>query len=558
MWFPFRPMLAGVTVSAACLLGACEASAQAPAGPPPIAPSTICDPPASMSSPCPPQPGMWIWRGGVWVPAPSIAPSPSAPPQALQPTPAFPPVSPTPGGEPGPMPGGETGPMPQTSPGLPPGLPTPGGEPGQATPPAGTPQPTPETQGAQPETQLTPSPAANQPAAAPELASAATSNVSELATAAPSMFGNIFSTQPTHNTVLFNTVHSPVASAFVKGPSAGELNLSDNGSPMPQDRIILDYDYFNHTPLAPGGIDVNRYTAGFEKTFFNGNCSFELRVPFATSLDNNVDMSESGLGRTDTHAEELGNVTLWTKGLLYRNQTCAISAGLGVQLPTAPDDSLSLPTGPGAAAPESLVYEVRNRSTHLLPFVGTVWTPTDRCFVQQFVQLDVDTVGNHVLENDGSDNLVSDGTLRDAPFLFYDISAGYWLFHEAPCSGKFLTGLAGIFELHYDQALERSNSVVISNAAISCSGWSADPSAPYTTSSGVQLGNDSAFSFVAVTAGFTAEIRDDAVLSVGYSVPLTGGIGREYNNQLQVYFSYYFGGSAKPYRVGPASVPAAL
>ncbi len=496
MWSPFRLAVGRVTVSTVCLLFACDARAQMPADLPAGEYLQASASSASESAMAPP-------------PAPAVATAPGA-----KPTPEVPSA-----------PGAEA----------------------------------PTQQASSTATPTTPSEAALPSGVESEAAAGLSAPVGM---EAPNMFGSIFNTQPTHIVTCSSSSGSTVRCPFLTTATAGELNLSQDGSPMPQDRVIFDYNFFNQVPLAPGGIDVNRCTAGLEKTFFDGNCSVEIRVPFATSLDKSIDMSDSGLGLTDTHTDELGNVTVWTKGLLYRNATYAVTAGLGVQVPTAPDPNLSLAKTAGAPAAESLVYEIRNRSTSLLPFLGTIWTPSERIFVQQFLQLDIDTVGNRVLENDGSGSLTPDGTLRDAPFVFYDVSAGYWLFHEPPCSGRFLTGLAGIFELHFDQALSRSNSVIIDGSAFHPSDWSPDSTSPYTTptssGTGVVLGGDSAFSFVCVTAGITAEIRDNAFLSVGYSFPLTGGIGRENSNQLQVYFNCYFGPSSKTYRVGPASAPASL
>jgi hypothetical protein len=397
----------------------------------------------------------------------------------------------------------------------------------------------------------------NQPIAAPELASAATTGAESLAMSSPSAFGDIFSTQPTH-VVAMTGPAGHVPTPFITSATVAELKLVDNASPMPRDRIIFDYDMFNKVPLVAGGVGVNQYTAGFEKTLCDGRASVELRVPFATTLDANVDVGNTeGFGATNTHAVELGNVEIWTKALLYQDCTCAVSAGLGFVVPTASDSNVNMQDSLGGYVD---VYRVVNRSTHLLPFVGCVWTPTERCFVQQFLQFDIDTIGNHVdVDNPNTGNLTSDGTLHSAPFVFYDISAGYWLWHEPPCSGRVVTGLAGIFEIHYNQALSHSNSVMIPSSAFFESDYHAIANTPYVDSIGdVMLGGDPAFSSVNLTFGLTAEICDDATLSAGYTLPVTQGIGKEFDGQLQVYFNYYFGRSSKSNRTGAASAPSTL
>ncbi len=66
--------------------------------------------------------------------------------------------------------------------------------------------------------------------------------------------------------------------------NAGKIRLAESTSPIPRDRLFFNYSYFNDVPLAAGGVSVNRYTFGVEKTFFNGMTSLELRAPFATTL----------------------------------------------------------------------------------------------------------------------------------------------------------------------------------------------------------------------------------------------------------------------------------
>ena len=66
------------------------------------------------------------------------------------------------------------------------------------------------------------------------------------------------------------------------------MKIAENTSPMPRDRLIFDYGYFDNVPLAPGGVNVNRLTLGFEKTFLDGMMSFELKAPMASTVDSTV------------------------------------------------------------------------------------------------------------------------------------------------------------------------------------------------------------------------------------------------------------------------------
>ncbi len=63
------------------------------------------------------------------------------------------------------------------------------------------------------------------------------------------------------------------------------MKLSENTSPIPRDRVFVNYSYFDNVPLQQGGVDVNRFVPGFEKTFFNGITSVEVRAPMASTLD---------------------------------------------------------------------------------------------------------------------------------------------------------------------------------------------------------------------------------------------------------------------------------
>jgi len=100
---------------------------------------------------------------------------------------------------------------------------------------------------------------------------------------------------------------------------------------LPRDRFIFNYDYFNNAALTPNGIDVNRFAFGFEKTFFNGNTSIEVRLPVAGTLDS------SGVIGAQSRDTVLGNLRITPRALLYRSDTFAVGTGLGIALPTADD-----------------------------------------------------------------------------------------------------------------------------------------------------------------------------------------------------------------------------
>ena len=245
--------------------------------------------------------------------------------------------------------------------------------------------------------------------------------------------------------------------------------------------------------------------------------------------------------------------------LFYRNQTFAASGGVGVGIPTASNIELSRSDGVE-------LYEIYNHGWHVLPFVGGVWTPTERLFVQGLVQADVDLSGNPVTINEDPNKLFSPagtfvdaGKLTDPVFMFCDLSAGYWIWHEPPCSNRCLTGLAAMFEVHYNQSLSGFNSVsanMINSAGDPLSYW--NPNIQNTQPLALQVGGGGIFSSVDLTAGFTLEIRDNAYLSLGCAVPVTGGASHEFDYEIRANLNIYFGRSTKQYRVGAASAPSTL
>jgi hypothetical protein len=343
--------------------------------------------------------------------------------------------------------------------------------------------------------------------------------------------------------------------------TAGSIKLGDNESPVPRDRIIFDYSLFDNSTLAPGGINVNRFTAGFEKTLFSEKFSIEFRIPFATTFDSNitVDANNGNTALTNQHAIELGNAEFLSKAMLWRSDTAALTGGLGVGLPTASDITVNRSDGVN-------LYRIENTAPHLMPFIGGVWTPTERTFIQHMAELDIDITGNKVVINeDPNKQFSADGTftdagrLKDPVFAFYDISAGYWLFHCPPGSDRCVTGLASMLELHYNQSLAGFNSVsapMIDSTGQQQEFW--NPAVQSLQPLALQVGGGSAFTSLNLTAGVTAEIRENAFLSLGCSVPLIGGPGHEFDYEVRVNFSYYFGRSTKGARTGAASAPSTL
>ncbi len=312
------------------------------------------------------------------------------------------------------------------------------------------------------------------------------------------------------------------------GANVGRMKLAENTSPLPRDRVFINYSYFDNTPLFPGGVNVNRVTPGFEKTFFDRNMSFELRAPFAQTLGNTIGQNGfGGTGLVSSNEAEWGNLTMYLKALLWSSDQFALSAGLGVAVPTA-DDFLLKDTNTGAT-----MLRVKNQSTRLLPFVGGVYTPSDRFFAQGMLQFDVDVSGNPVqIQDPGSQDssLFSLGRAHDATWLFADISAGYWVFRDSE-SDRWITGIAPIGELHFNTTLSRAD------GAIGTAGTST-----------IAIPNGPSVQFVNTTVGVNFLLRDQASVVLGYSTPL-GGSDQQFDGELRVVFNWYFGGLNRQRRV---------
>jgi hypothetical protein len=307
--------------------------------------------------------------------------------------------------------------------------------------------------------------------------------------------------------------------AAAPGANVGRLKLAENSSPLPRDRVYINYSYFNNTPLSQGGVNVNRVTPGFEKTFLDGKASFEFRAPFASTLDSDIFDS----GTTNTSDAQFGNITMYLKALLWSNETFAASSGLGVTAPTANDftirDSLTGRT----------LVNVDNESVHLLPFLGFVATPTERLFFQGIAQFDVDVNPNLVSATSFAQGLPT-GNLydldrgHDKTFAFVSLSTGYWVYLNEN-RNAWITGVAPMAEYHLNQSLSDGDHIqgVAGNTL-----W--------------DFGTPSGFSQSNAVLGLTTVLKDEATLTIGYATPLGGGGDQQFNGELRVFFNWYFGG----------------
>ena len=294
----------------------------------------------------------------------------------------------------------------------------------------------------------------------------------------------------------------------------GRQKIAENVSPIPRNRIFVNYSYFDNTPLA-GGLDVKRYSPGFESLVWNENTSVEVRLPMATTLSSNM-FGDA----TDRSNYQIGNLYLAVKHLIYRDEQSAISIGCSATLPTANDINVFVRT---SNLGMRRLLTIDNESVHLLPFIGW-YRGAGRFFSQGFTQLDMDTNGNPVSYNPNflQDQLITLGRLQDANYAYFDIQNGYWLRQRSPGDrSRGLTGVAGITELHWNRSLNVDDRLVFPNGA--------SFGAPRTN---VQILN--------VLVGMNFVYNYMSSFSVGYATPIGNGSDQDFKGEGRLIYNRYF------------------
>ena len=249
----------------------------------------------------------------------------------------------------------------------------------------------------------------------------------------------------------FNTVvlvpFAPATTVNVPDPAAGGVvgryRPSEDTNPLPRDRFIFNYDYFSDVPLGVGS-DVNRINIGFEKTFFNGMTSVEVRLPIAATV-----ASDMVLGNQITRAE-IGDLRITPRLLLYNTPTVHVGTGMSMYLPT--QDSVRIAADNGTP-----LVRIPNSAFVVSPYLGVLYTPNNRLFAQAWASCDFDTNGDPVYINPGGTNLAYAGRLQDPANLGLDAQFGYWVYKTPP--NRVLTGIAPFAEIHYTSNLAPRNAV---------------------------------------------------------------------------------------------------
>lgn len=292
------------------------------------------------------------------------------------------------------------------------------------------------------------------------------------------------------------------------GDLVGRTTMADNNSPMPRDRIFLDFNYFHNAVFGPITLPANRFAPGFEKTFLNENASLECRVPMAVTLSSNLVTNS-----TDVLKYQVGDVMIAGKFLLFKNRRRAITAGVGVSIPTADDFSLSLADGTN-------LLLIENETVRVIPYIATLLTPNPDRFCQVFLSLDTDVNGNSVFYNPGA--LVNgsggdaefEGVLQANNILRLDVSAGNWIFRNRQ---RRITDLAAVVEAHLSTDVSDPDVINTDNLLI---------------------GTTSRATILNMTFGTHMYFGPRTNLTAGYGVPLTDDRG--FDGELRVFLNRYF------------------
>lgn len=313
---------------------------------------------------------------------------------------------------------------------------------------------------------------------------------------------------------------------LMPGATVGFVKATENMSPLPRDRAYMTYSYFRNANFFYERADINRFMPGFEKTFYDGWTSIEVRTPFAATLSNSQWITGNGCqGVSEYRDVEFGNMSVIFKTLLIERRTWAITGGVQVMLPTAADTNLYLSQVPGDPTAKSLqsVF-VDNQSTHVMPFFGAIWAPNDRFFNQALLQMDIDSNGNPAYVNSNlqpgiyGDSLTSVGRLYMPTFMYLSFGTGYWLYRNNNAN---FTGFSPIMELHVNQAMSPFNPIVTDS---------------------YQLGSQTGvISVTNALVGCNFEWGQRSTLTFAYVTPLGGGVDRFFDGELRAMFNWRFG-----------------
>ena len=415
-----------------------------------------------------------------------------------------------------------------------------------------------------------------------------------------------------------------MGSVFINGTGATNISnpsVAENNSPVPEDRVYFRYNFFKDALSVVGdsgamffdpslglgsnggprfrGItttknyDFHEFTFGGEKTFCDGRCSVEVRVPFSNSLASDLNLSvakitnrgadidndstesivdtvstpQNTLGTSDT---EFGNMTVILKGLAYQSSHLAISGGASIGIPTGRDTRVRVTDFLGDFSDNDIEilrardFHISNDTWSLSPFVAFLATPTERFFAQGFLQFDfplnesrIDYTEAAIINTEPGevhfDSLLASDSIREQTLMQVDLGTGYWLIKNRHDS--WLTALAPTLELHYTTTLDNADLRVLPIAPKSGNLAVVGPGGAPIPEPNPIVGNQRGrVDILDLTFGATFVIGDRLTVANGFSFPLRSGDDRTFNWEYLLQINYYFGGPRNPERFAPPNL----
>jgi hypothetical protein len=288
------------------------------------------------------------------------------------------------------------------------------------------------------------------------------------------------------------TTPSPAkASSLI--PSVRGLKISENQSPLPQDRVYFTFDYFDNlnkklnrdfeSPL--GNLQAYRYIFGFEKTFDGGWGSIGLRFPIDTiSAKSVIPVKFNTLAGTFTSVNDLSIIG---KYVIRSNVDTGsiISTGLVVTPPTGPRQFAGAPF---LNSPHTITFQ---------PYLGYIWNFSRRWTLHGFSAFDFPA----------DPNLVT--------IMYNDVGLIYYAYRSAD-PDRFLQTIAPTFEVHVNTPFNHRDAF--------------NPNDPSGTPD-----------FVNLTYGINFQFRQRSVLTFGIVTPVTGP--RPFDLEALALLNIFFGRS---------------
>lgn len=263
-------------------------------------------------------------------------------------------------------------------------------------------------------------------------------------------------------------------------------NISEAGTFLPNDRFLFSYRHLHNTQAVNildrlDTVDQDRFLFGLEKTFCDGMASAQVRLPVARQLDSYQDYFVDSLGaQTDGRRNgEFGNMSVNLKLLLTSQSNCAVSTGLGINIPTADDATImqsydtdvTINSAAGIDGVADLTIDgyFANDTVNLVPYVAWYYQPRARLFHQGFLQIDVPLNGSDgSMSVDGTItpdsayapvaiSTTAAGEITQPTLLRANMGLGYWLM-EGRSNGR-RTGVAALLEVHYTTSFDDANSL---------------------------------------------------------------------------------------------------